>query len=322
MLTEVMDHFGLTREFHTAGYFETEHHTQLIKDVKSAVYGGRLIALSGIVGCGKTMLLTKLRQELAREDKVVVSKSLSVDKARTTITLLIAALFYDLSPDKDPKIAKQGERRERDLQDLFRRGRKPVVLFVDEAHDLHGKTLIGLKRLMEVIADGGGSLSIVLAGHPKLRNDLRRPTMEEIGYRTNVFTFEGLGDRQRDYILWLLKTCAPAASPTDLVDEPAIDLLATKLRTPLQIGQHLTLAFEEAFRVGENPVSIDIIEAVLSRQIDDLEPRLMRHGYDVRALVEQFHSKPAEIKMFLNGTLDATRSRELTDQMLAAGLPL
>jgi hypothetical protein len=124
-------------------------------------------------------------------------------------------------------------------------------------------------------------------------------------YRTNVFTFEGLGDRQRDYILWLLKTCAPAASPTDLVDETAIDLLAARLRTPLQIGQHLTLAFEEVFRVGENPASIDIIEAVLSRQIDDLE-RLMRHGYDVRALVEQFHSKPAEIKMFLNGTLDVT----------------
>jgi hypothetical protein len=32
--------------------------------------------------------------------------------------------------------------------------------------------------------------------------------------------------------------------------------------------------------------------------------------------------KPAEIRMFLNGTLDAVRSRDLTDLMLAAGLPL
>lgn len=175
---------------------------------------------------------------------------------------------------------------------------------------------------MEVVADGGGSLSIVLAGHPKLRNDLRRPTMEEIGYRTNIFTFEGLGDQQRDYILWLLKACAPDASPNDLIAEPAIDSLAAKLRTPLQIQQHLVLAFEESFRIGESPVSVDVVEAVLSRQLDELEPRLMRHGYDVRALVEQFHSKPAEIRMFLNGTLDAARSRELSDQMLAAGLPL
>lgn len=103
MLTEVMEHFGLIRELRTAGFFETEHHRQLIKDVKNAVYGGRLIALAGIVGCGKTVLLTRLRQELAREDRVIVSKSLSVDKACTTIGLLIAALFYDLSPDKGPE---------------------------------------------------------------------------------------------------------------------------------------------------------------------------------------------------------------------------
>ena len=43
---------------------------------------------------------------------------------------------------------------------------------------------------------------------------------------------------------------------------PAIDLLAAKLRTPLQIEQHLSLAFEEAFRVGEKPVTVEVIEAV------------------------------------------------------------
>ncbi len=37
--------------------------------------------------------------------------------------------------------------------------RKPIALIVDEAHDLHSKTLIGLKRLMEVVADGGGTSS-------------------------------------------------------------------------------------------------------------------------------------------------------------------
>ena len=31
------------------------------------------------------------------------------------------------------------ERRERDLQELFHKAKKPVVLFVDDAHDLHAK---------------------------------------------------------------------------------------------------------------------------------------------------------------------------------------
>ncbi len=89
-----------------------------------------------------------------------------------------------------------------------------------------------------------------------------------------------------------------------------------------QIEQHLALAFEEAFRVGEKPVAVEIIEAVLSRQLDDLEPKLMRHGYNVRILASQFNAKPAEIRQFLRGAPDAARAREFTDQMLAAGLPL
>ncbi|MFZ6766874.1 hypothetical protein ACO0LM_07275 [Undibacterium sp. Di26W] len=54
---------------------------------------------------------------------------------------------------------------------------------------MNGHTLIGLKRLMEVVEDVGGRLSVVLAGHPKLRKDLRRPTMEAIGYRTDIAEF-------------------------------------------------------------------------------------------------------------------------------------
>src|SRR5271167_3971926 len=61
---------------------------------------------------------------------------------------------------------------------------------------------------MEVIVDGGGMLSVVLVGHPKLRNDLRRPTMEEIGYRSVIFEFDGMAGNQAAYIRWLLGRCA------------------------------------------------------------------------------------------------------------------
>ena len=49
MLTEVMQFYGLKRGFHGAGYFETDHHRQLAKDIRSAIYMGRLIAVTGIV---------------------------------------------------------------------------------------------------------------------------------------------------------------------------------------------------------------------------------------------------------------------------------
>lgn len=323
MLTEVMEYYGLIKDFRKAGYFETADQQQMFKDIKSAIYAGKLIALTGVIGCGKTVTLRKLQESLAQEGRILVSKSLSVDKARTTLSTLISALFYDLSPDKDVKIPGQGEKRERELRDLIKKGKKPVALFVDEAHDLHSTTLTGLKRLIEMIEDGEGTLSIILAGHPKLKNDLRRPTMEEIGYRTTVFSLDNNIGYQQAYIEWLMNACT--SEETDIADvlEPAaLELIAARLKTPLQIEQHLTLAFEAAFQAGEKPVSATVVESVLSKQLDDLEPTLTRHGYSVKTLAEQFGAKPTEIRALFRGQLEAARMRELQDQMLAAGLPL
>jgi hypothetical protein len=84
---------------------------------------------------------------------------------------------------------------------------------------------------------------------------------------------------------------------------------APRQSTPFQAERHRSLGFEETVRVGGKPVTVEMIETVLSRQIDDLEPTLMRHGQDLRILASQFNAKPPEI-------------RELPDQMLEAGLPL
>ena len=124
--------------------FETEHHAQVSRDFRAAILGGRMVALTAVIGSGKTILSRRLRAEMEREGRVIVLRSLSVEKVKITVPLLISALFYDLTPDKTVTISSQSERRERDLQELFRRAKKPVALFVDDAHDLHPKTLVAL----------------------------------------------------------------------------------------------------------------------------------------------------------------------------------
>ncbi|MGK0688820.1 ExeA family protein [Serratia marcescens] len=323
MRVEVMQYYGLTNPLAQAGYYETETHKQLTKDIRAAVLEGRLIALCGVVGCGKTVTLRRLQQILREENRVTVAKSLSVEKSSIKLATLISALFYDLVQDKAVQIPKQGERRERELQELVKKGKRPVALFVDEAHDLNGHTLIGLKRLMEVVEDGGGRLSVILAGHPKLRNDLRRPTMEEIGYRTEIFTLDGIAGSQREYIQWLLTACsAQEKGDAPILTEEAIDLLATKLRTPLQVQQHITLALEAGYLTGERPITAELVDSILSRKLDDLEPTLTRHGYRLKDMVEQFDAKPAEIRALFSHQLDPTRTAELRDRILAAGLPI
>src|SRR5450631_705596 len=98
MLTEVMRFYGLARPPVDAGFFETEHHAQVSRDIRAAIMGGRLIALTAVIGSGKTILSRRLRADLEREGRVIVSRSLSIDKAKISLPLLEAALFYDLTP--------------------------------------------------------------------------------------------------------------------------------------------------------------------------------------------------------------------------------
>lgn len=323
MRVEVMEHFGLTVPLNQAGYYETEHHKELMKDIRGAINEGRLIAVCGLIGSGKTVTLRRLQQMLEEEKKITVSRSLAIDKHKVNLATLRVALFYDLSTAKNVRVPTGVERSERELLDLLMKNKRPVALFVDEAHDLNGHTLIGLKRLMELFEHGDGKLSVVLAGHPKLKNDLQRPTMEEVGFRTEVFSLDRITGSQREYIQWLLASCTQERAKVDaILTDDAIDLLATKLRTPLQVQRYLTLALEAAYLVGEKPVSAEVVESVLSRQIDDLEPTLTRNGYRLKDLVEQFDAKPAEIKALFSNTLDLTRAAELRDKMLRAGLPI
>ena len=103
-------------------------------------------------------------QQLKDENRVLVAKALAVEKHRITLGTLITALFYDLSTEKPLRIPTQSEKRERALRDLVKKGKRPVVLFVDEAHDLTRHTLTDLKRLLEVVEDGRAPASIAAVG--------------------------------------------------------------------------------------------------------------------------------------------------------------
>ncbi len=79
MRVEVMQYYWLTQPLSQAGYYETDHHKQLIKDIKGATLEGRLIAVCSVVGSGKTVTLRRFQQFLKDENRVAVAKSLSVE---------------------------------------------------------------------------------------------------------------------------------------------------------------------------------------------------------------------------------------------------
>lgn len=324
MLTaKVTQQFHIVKDWGQAGYYETARFKMISADVRAAILAGRLVALSGPVGAGKTAMIIRLQNKIVSEKKIIVARSLSIDKPRVVLPALMTALFLDIAADPDMKVPTQAERRERLLQELIKTSKKPVALFIDEAHDLHGNTLNGLKRLMEIVDAGGGTLSVVLVGHPRLQNDLRRATMEEIGHRTTKIEFGGLGEDGKPFLDWLLKQClAEGTKPNDVISAEARDFLAEKLSTPLQIAEHLNRAFTDAYRMGASSVTREIVEETISAGFDALDARLARIGYTSKALADQFDIGLAEARRFLRGQLDTDRTDELGTIMRQAGLPI
>lgn len=323
LTTRIMRQYRIERDWGRAGYFETARAKEVSADILQAIMAGRLVAVSGPVGTGKTAMIRQLQDRIVAERKVVFARSLSIDKPRVLLPALMTALFLDISGDPEMKVPTQPEKRERLLQEAIKAAGKPVVLFIDEAHDLHANTLNGLKRLMEIVDAGRGTLSVVLVGHPRLHNDLRRATMEEIGHRITRLTMEGLGPDTGAYIDWLLDAClAKGAKPDEIIELEARAFLAEKLNTPLQIAEHLDRAFTDAFRMGADRVTREIVVDTISAGFDDLDARLARIGYVPKTLAEQFDLSQAEVRRFLKGRLDTDRTAELSDLMRQAGLPI
>jgi hypothetical protein len=102
----------------------------------------------------------------------------------------------------------------------------------------------------------------------------------------------------------------------------ALATLSEKLSTPLQFEYYLTRALEEAYKVGQKPVDAEMIETVLARDLNGLEPRLTRQGYNAKVLAELLNAKPREVKLFPSGQLAPGRTQELQAELLAVGIPL
>jgi type II secretory pathway predicted ATPase ExeA len=93
MLSGVMEYFGFRTSLKPVAYYDSEYHQQLLKDLKAAIHGGGLVAFTGIVGSGKTVLLARLQQQLRDEGQIEVCESLAFEVAKVTLTTLKLALY-------------------------------------------------------------------------------------------------------------------------------------------------------------------------------------------------------------------------------------
>ena len=289
MNSEVMQFFGLNKPFHPVAFLETETVKQQIDNIKAAIHGSGIIALTGMVGTGKTTLLWKIQQQLQDEKEVVVCRSLSTDKKRVNTSTLYTALFFDLAKDKNFKAPSLPEQRER--------------------------------KLLELVYSSGNHLTVILAGHPKLGNDLRRPVMEEIGARAQVFQLNHWVENKANYGAWLLKQCGRKdVTPENIITLEAMDLLVNSLVTPLQINHFLTQAMEQAYQAGTKLITSEIVQSILAPDLEGISAKLARSGYNLSALCEVLNARPSEVRAYLLGQLNSSKLQEFNKEIYKLGV--
>lgn len=322
MILDALEEYGFIKPLSEAGFYATDKIKRLHDKIKTlALNFGSLIAISGTVGSGKTTFINELMYDLKKDGKCIVSYSYSSDREGVNVKTLLTALILDVN--KSEKTSPTAyETRDRHLVSLMEEHNKPVVLFIDEAQDLHGNTLSSLKKLSEMAKLSKQTLTIILAGQPKLKNTIRSPSMEEIGSRAYVIDLDEqiLGKKDK-YLQWSITQCLVKDKKWgDVITPEALVHLTEHLITPLQIISHFNRALEIGFSAGIKPINKEVIDQVLKPRNGLLESRYARAGYRLNTLAKIIHTSEKEINQWFLGKLPEMRVAEIQEALEQANV--
>lgn len=324
MILDALEEYGFIKPLSEAGFYATDRMKRLEDKVKNmALSYGSLITISGSVGSGKTTFINQLMRNLKKEGKCIVSYSYSSDREGVNVKTLLTALLIDLNrSDKPAQISTSPEVRDRHFVKLMEENNKPVVLFIDEAQDLHGNTLSSLKKLSEMAKLSRQTLTIVLAGQPKLKNTIRSSKMEEIGSRAYVIDLdEQIIGKKDHYLQWAIGQCLVKDKKwADVITSEALTHLTGNLITPLQIISHFNRALEIGYAAGIKPVNREVIDQVLKPFGSILESKYARAGYRISTLARILHTSEKEVNQWFIGKLSELRVAEIQEALMHANV--
>jgi type II secretory pathway predicted ATPase ExeA len=322
MILDALEEYNLIKPLSEAGFYATDKIKRLHEKIKNlALSYGSLIAVSGTVGSGKTTFINELMHDLKKDGKCIVSYSYSSDREGVNVKTLLTALLIDVNKSDKPSPTGY-ETRDRHLVKLMEDNNKPVVLFIDEAQYLHGNTLSALKKLSEMAKLSRQTLTIILAGQPKLKNTIRSAKMEEIGSRAYVIDLdEQIIGKKDKYLQWAITQCLTKDKKWgDVITQEALTHLTEHLITPLQIISHFNRALEIGFSAGIKPINKEVIDQVLKPLGSILESRYARSGYRIGTLAKILHTSEREINQWFLGKLPELRVAEIQEALAHANV--
>ena len=247
-----------------------------------AAVGGRMVAIIGESGAGKTTVLDALKEQIARQRTQIVVIEPSVEgmedndaRGKTLKSADIhASILFTL--DDKASVARGAERRSRQVRRALEESAiagNAHLLILEEAHALPIPTLNHLKRLHEKMRLGRKPmLGILLLGHPELEKKLGRFDVREVMQRMEIARLRPLGADLSAYLT--LRAQASGRPLADFITPDGIDELRSRLTLPegpdgprsllypLNVNNWMTAALNTAAALGAPKVDRDVVRTV------------------------------------------------------------
>ena len=250
-------------------YLSAQHEDAYVKITYTIIEDLGAVLLTGVFGCGKTLLLNYLEKELSKQ-RVKFIKVTNPQGDRVDILRNIVRQVYteplplrktDLSSDSLLEIFEQK------ITDNMRDGIKTVII-VDEAHLIKNEEVFEQLRLfLNYQTDFGFEVSLLLSGQPELKEKVAQFRHIEQRIALNAELGSLNKDEVNSYIRHRMKV---AGGDSKVFSPEAISIIATKSAgIPRRINTICDLCLLQGMGMNKKNVDEEVVNAVIKSFLKD-----------------------------------------------------
>jgi general secretion pathway protein A len=243
-----------------------EEYKIILERVRTAVYDHEFLSVTGEVGSGKSTLFRAAYRQLADDPNVIISTVPGFHSKHLTDSYLCDVIIEDLGRQRIPiGIRKKAIILNNVLEDLANRNINPVLMF-DEAQLISDETLKDIRLITEEWKSNGKPISFILFAKPELKLRLRKGSMKEVAKRLPIIDICGFHDAAKaDVYHYLAHKLKAVGGDIDVIfSSDAVNFIADRSRTPLDVNMLARAGMITAARIGDDQVAKDHIISGIS----------------------------------------------------------
>lgn len=264
----LLKHFGVGEP----GVYSDDLTKLWTESVAEDIMDNELVAISGAWGNGKTTLFTQVQKRLMKQtDDVLFVEVASLDVPRVRIGhIMTAVLMNDGIRSTSEPIRRDLEARSlqviRLLGEAVYEHKKHVVIFIEDGHELHERTILAIKNMREKRYGGKTKFfSVVLIGQPGLMAKIN--AYGEVRCRTQRYELhESAGwmtfDRRVDFLRQVYG---------DALEHAARKRIASVRPTMLGMEDLVYSTMLRCYKAGIRKLTADLFEASLIERYEMLK---------------------------------------------------